>query len=168
ILLGAHSQDPDGNTLPPVEFFANGTALGLAGGPFRTPQGEWLLTWSNAPAGDYTLTAVATDERGATGTSAPVHIVVLGGPPGERELHVVGIYSGTSQTGGTVFNHERGNAAVSVNRPGKSATLLLSSYEPVDWHVSVSAGTSIERVFLTTYYSNSVDGLPPGVPVTAV
>jgi hypothetical protein len=167
ILLGANAPDPD-SFVQTVEFFAGTQSLGLAGGPFDNFFAEWLLDWTNVPPGEYSLTAKATDNHGAMATSAPVHIIVQGEPPGDRELHVVGIYSGASQNGGPVPNHERGNAAVTVNRPGKSVTLLLASYEPVDWHVSVSAGTGIERIFLTSYYSNAVDGLPPGVPVTTV
>ena len=58
-----------------VEFYANGTnkvAEALAP-PFTA-------TWSNAPAGLATLTAVATDDFGTSATSAPVHITLNGRP----------------------------------------------------------------------------------------
>ena len=76
----------------------------------------------------------------------------------ERELHVVGIYEGVN--GGTA-------ASVLVNRPSQSVTLFLSSYSAVNWTIAVGAGTTIERVFVTGYYHQTVQGLPADVPVTS-
>lgn len=36
----------------------------------------YTYNWTDVPAGDYVLTAKATDDRGATTTSAPVNITV--------------------------------------------------------------------------------------------
>lgn len=69
-------------TVTNVEFFAGTNDLGtgyhvrteplpLPPGPVQPPiivflpTGYWELVWSNAPQGDYPLTAVATDDRGA-------------------------------------------------------------------------------------------------------
>src|SRR5208337_3106662 len=41
------------------------------------PTNLFFLTWSNAPVGAHVLTAVATDNGGATAVSAPVHITIL-------------------------------------------------------------------------------------------
>jgi hypothetical protein len=76
----------------------------------------------------------------------------------ERELHVVGVYEGTNGTT---------NGQVLVDRPGQSVTLFLSAYDAMDWQVTVTAGTIIERVFLNAYYHQSVRGIAAGVPVTA-
>lgn len=84
--------------------------------------------------------------------------------PSERELHVVSVYSGLIN-GSSSHNHERGFASVHVNRPGKHITLLLSAYEPVDWTVTMEAGTTIEKVYISGYYRQSITGLPPNVPV---
>jgi hypothetical protein len=121
------------------------------------------LIWTNPPLGEHVLTARATDDDGAIGVSAPVHITVQP-PAADRELHVVGVYSGMSN-GGPSRNNERGDAAVVVNRPGEYVTLCLSAYEPVLWHLAVSEGTMIERLILTGYYQQTVEGLPAGVPV---
>jgi Bacterial Ig domain/Calx-beta domain len=81
ISLLAGALDADG-WVSTVEFFQGSTSLGIttnnplsgsAINPFR-------LSWTNVPAGQYILTAVATDNQGATGTSAPVRIVVKTGP----------------------------------------------------------------------------------------
>lgn len=76
ILLVAHASDPDGRVVR-VQFFANGEPLGG-----RDPQLGWnarapfVFLWRNVPAGSYELTAVATDNDGATTKSEPVNIVV--------------------------------------------------------------------------------------------
>jgi len=66
-----------------VEFFAGTNSLGIkTNNPIAlNPLNPFCLVWSNAPAGTYALTAVATDNDGATTTSAPVNIAVLPGPP---------------------------------------------------------------------------------------
>ena len=169
LLVAASADDLDGSfTVQTVEFFANGASLGLTTNlPTADPIGPFRVNWSNVATGNYTLTAVARDDHAARGTSAPVHITVQTAPPiVVRELHTVGIYSGAAAGGGSVPNHEVGDAAVTVNRPGKSVTLFLISYEPTHWHISAGAGTVIERVFVSSYYPNTVDGVPSGVLTT--
>ena len=58
-----------------VEFFANGIKIGEA------PSVPWSIVWSAVPEGTYTLQAVATDLRGAQGTSPTINIVVDSTPP---------------------------------------------------------------------------------------
>jgi len=64
--------DPDG-TVTKVEFHAGTTVLGVVNNPGANPS----LTVTNLAAGNYTLTAVATDNGGATTTSAGVTIHVV-------------------------------------------------------------------------------------------
>ncbi|HXR07702.1 MAG TPA: Ig-like domain-containing protein [Candidatus Acidoferrum sp.] len=90
-----------------VQFFAGTNSLGIAsnwvvvdplpGGGTPGLSRAFFLVWSNAPAGTNVLTALATDNGGATGVSGPVNITVLSGsnlPP------VVRI---TSPPNGSVF-----------------------------------------------------------------
>ena len=49
------------------------SALGIAS------TSPYSLVWSNVIAGSYSLTAVATDDNGATTVSAPINIVVKSG-----------------------------------------------------------------------------------------
>lgn len=86
-------------------------------------------------------------------------------PATGRELHVVGVYSGAVAGGNPSPNHERGDTAVTVDRPGVKVTLLLSAYEPVLWHVTTTLGTVLERVILGGHYAQDVEGLPAGVEV---
>ncbi len=69
IQLNATASDSDGS-IAKVEFFNGATKLGEdASAPYQ-------FTWSNVPVGTYTITAKATDNLGATTTSAAATITV--------------------------------------------------------------------------------------------
>ena len=70
ITLSANANDPDGSVTQ-VEFFYNNVWLGVDTNP------PYTLNWSDAPLGVSKLTAVATDDTGASATSAAVTITVL-------------------------------------------------------------------------------------------
>lgn len=58
-----------------VEFFQDGISLGQdATSPFK-------MVWTSVPIGNYSLTAVVTDNSGATATSDPIDITVGEAPP---------------------------------------------------------------------------------------
>jgi hypothetical protein len=87
ITLLARAIDPDG-TVTNVEFFAGSTDLGQGLPVVLDPPGAngvtglvYFLNWPNVPTNHYALTAVATDNGGASTTSAVVNIRVLAGPP---------------------------------------------------------------------------------------
>ncbi len=69
LTLTAMASDSDG-TIAKVEFFQGRQKLGEAINP------PFSVTWSNVPEGNYLLTAVATDNEGAPGTSAAVTLSV--------------------------------------------------------------------------------------------
>jgi chitinase len=96
ITLSANASDSDG-TISKVEFFNGSTSLGVK---TTTP---YSVTWSNVPAGSYTLKAVATDNGGLTGTSATVSITV--NPSGGNDTAPPSVPQGLaspSQTASTV------------------------------------------------------------------
>ncbi len=66
--IAAAANDSDG-TISKVEFFVNG---GKIGEDFSAP---YTISWTGVQ-GNQTLTATATDDQGATGTSSPVSISV--------------------------------------------------------------------------------------------
>lgn len=76
--ITASASDPQGivNT---VEFFAGSKSLGVAtNNPYSaSPGNPFHVSWTNAPTGSYTLSAVATDSLGLKATSGPVQITVL-------------------------------------------------------------------------------------------
>ena len=75
VTSAANAGDTDG-TVSSVAFFANGVAIG------SDATSPYSITWSPA-AGDYTLTAVATDNLGATTPSVGVlvHVTAPNTPP---------------------------------------------------------------------------------------
>ena len=80
ITLEADATDPDGSVTQ-VEFFYDNAVLGVENVSLGVDAtAPYTVTWSAAPNGNSTLTAVATDDAGATATSAPVNISSL--PPG--------------------------------------------------------------------------------------
>lgn len=66
----ASAFDEDGS-ISQVEFFADGSSLGVVKGA----NGPWRIGWSGN-AGTYSFTAKATDDKGASATSAPVELRV--------------------------------------------------------------------------------------------
>jgi len=69
VALTANASDANG-TVTKVEFFSGTTKLGE---DLTSPYG---FSWPNVPAGTFTLTAKATDNQGATTTSAAVTITI--------------------------------------------------------------------------------------------
>ena len=69
VSIQASASDNDG-TVSKVEFFNGGTKLG------ESTAAPYSYSWANVAAGTYTLTAKATDNKGAVTTSAAVTIVV--------------------------------------------------------------------------------------------
>ncbi|GCL64403.1 Ig-like domain-containing protein [Pseudaquabacterium pictum] len=70
IALSAAASDSDGEVVR-VEFFANGTKIGES-----TTGPGYGIVWPDAAPGTYALTAVATDNGGASRTSGTVSITV--------------------------------------------------------------------------------------------
>jgi hypothetical protein len=72
ITLAASASDSDG-TVAKVEFLADGTVVGTV------TASPYTKTWSGAAVGTHTLSARATDNRGAVTTSAAITITVTPG-----------------------------------------------------------------------------------------
>ena len=87
----AYAHDRDG-VVTSVEFFEGTNSLGLGQGlcltafpgtnfpPFCVSN-VFFLVWSNPPVGTYALTAVATDNGGASTVSGVVNVTILPGEP---------------------------------------------------------------------------------------
>jgi chitinase/chitodextrinase len=75
IAINATAADSDG-TITKVEFFNGSTKLG------EDTTSPYTFSWTGAGAGTHSLTAIATDNAGGTGTSSAVNISVTGGNAG--------------------------------------------------------------------------------------
>jgi regulation of enolase protein 1 (concanavalin A-like superfamily) len=67
--IEATASDPDG-TVTRVDFYRGSTVM------HSDSTSPYTAVWTNAPAGSYTLTARAYDDRGATRTSTAVNITI--------------------------------------------------------------------------------------------
>ena len=71
--ITANAADADG-TVARVDFYANNILIGTA------TAAPYTFTWANVPAGSYSLTARATDNLGASTTSAAVAVIANAAP----------------------------------------------------------------------------------------
>jgi RHS repeat-associated protein len=105
ILLIASASDTDG-AVAKVDFYQGATLIGSAGTP------PYSVEWANVASGSYSVTAVATDDRGATVTSAAVAVLVNAPPvvsisaPGDGAIYLapgtVAITASASDLDGTI------------------------------------------------------------------
>jgi len=84
-----------------------------------------------------------------------------GGVPCGPELHILGVYETNSDH--SYMNHPTGTGTVHIDRKG-TVVLAISSYEPVDWTVTVGPDTVLERVILNGFYDQDAV-VPAGVPI---
>jgi len=152
IPIFAEAHDLDG-FVTTVEFFAGTNSLGIAtNNPLVLSLiNPFHIVWNNVSGGDYVLTAVATDDGGATATSDPVKITVQ--PP--PALPVVNIVA--TKPDGTEFAllpceltfppcliADRFDPAVfTVWRTGSTGTPLFVSYA-----VGGTASNGVDYFFL--------------------
>ena len=87
VLVHATANDPDG-TIVSLSIYANGGLLETSAGP------DVAATWFPRQEGNYTLTAIATDDLGLTTTSEDVSVMVTGDFP-----HVSLIHNATNRLG---------------------------------------------------------------------
>jgi subtilisin family serine protease len=97
VTLQATASDPDGSVAQ-VAFYANGVVLGTDS---TGDAGVFTLTWNASLAGTYAVTAVASDNSGATTTSTPVTITVV--PPAGR-MNVALAVNGGAATASSTFS----------------------------------------------------------------
>ncbi len=74
VSMKATAGDADG-TVAQVSFYAGATLLGT------DTTAPYTLTWNNPLPGNYSLTAVATDNSGASATSAAIAVQIVAPPP---------------------------------------------------------------------------------------
>jgi hypothetical protein len=162
INLGASADDADGS-IARVDFYQGATLIGTA------TSAPYAYAWTAVPAGSYTLTAKATDNLGASATSAPVSILV-----DAFGLTILSPADGATMAGDHVTVSGSflapPHSGISVN--GVVAVVAGSDFYAHD--VPISAGPQTLTATLTTLdgktasQSLSVTGAPaPGVQINA-
>ncbi|GEO03936.1 hypothetical protein AAE02nite_16000 [Adhaeribacter aerolatus] len=102
VTINANASDIDGS-VSKVEFYYGTIKVGE---DFTSP---YSFTWTNALAGNYALTAIATDNAGTTTVSAPVNITVKTSNSTTNALPTVAL---TSPTAGATFTAP---ASITIN-----------------------------------------------------
>src|SRR5262245_61495435 len=92
------------------------------------------------------------------GKSAPVPAAKA--PAVRSEVHVVSIYEGAKDPAGGGIRL----AAAMVDRPDVEVTLVLSSYDPVSWHVTATPKTKVKKVILAGYHRQAA-AVPQNAPI---
>lgn len=132
ITVSASASDADG-TVARVEFFANGTSIGI------DHTAPYSVSWV-VPAGTNSLTAVATDNEGASTTSAVVSVTGTTSSAQPTSMYVSSVVVGTINAGG---GSRFGSATVTIldnlNNPVSGA--LVSGTFSGSFNESVSGTT---------------------------
>jgi serine protease len=142
--ISADAIDSDGGTITKVDFYANSTWIGSSG----AASSPFAITWSNPSSGKYSLTAVATDDAGASTTSPGVNVNInsvpvanaggsYSGAPGQA-IQFNG--TGSSDPDGTIW-HYNWTFGDGTNASGATPT-----------HVYNSVGTYTVRLTVADNY----------------
>lgn len=132
ITIEASASDADG-TVSKVEFYAGTTKLG------EDTSSPYELVWNGAALGSYTLTARATDNEGATGTSTSVAISVADSTAGANPtVTIVNPSNGTELTTGVSVN-------LSANASDSDGTIasVVFSVSGQDYLATLSGGSYV-------------------------
>ncbi len=124
-----------------VEFFRDGISLG------SDTTSPYSATWFGVPAGDYALTAIATDGTGLAATSAVVTVSVTT-PNLPPNLSVL------SPTNGAMNVALSTNLAVTVSDP-EAGTLTVSFYGRLKTAVTPGADFTVVALPDTQFYSQT-------------
>ena len=111
------------------------------GNAFSIPLLPFPMIWSNAPVGDHVLTAVATDNQGATTTSSPKNIRVLP----DTSLPRIEIFARDPVAAETDATNEQNTATFVIHRLGSTDAELN-----IELQVSGSAELGVDYTGVTT------------------
>ncbi|MFM1767981.1 MAG: hypothetical protein RJA22_510 [Verrucomicrobiota bacterium] len=142
LVVTASASDAEG-TVASVEFFLDGFRM-------RTDTAaphNW--TWNNAPLGTYVLTALATDNLGATNWSAPVTVTVAFSASGTNTLIAQGSawhYRDTGVDPGSAWT------TLAYDDSGWAEGLAQLGYGDGDEATVVGFGPSSTNKYLTTWF----------------
>jgi hypothetical protein len=79
--------------------------------------------------------------------------------PSNAQVAIVGVYEARTNPPRAAGSHTPGGIRVSVAPGSAPLVLVLTSYEPVRWHVQNTNGRKIAAILLSGYHESSVVGL---------
>jgi M6 family metalloprotease-like protein len=163
ITISANATDADG-VVSKVEFFNGTTKLG------EDVSAPFAFTWNNVAAGNYAITAKATDNTGASTTTSPMNITVVNNGTCNEPQYVAGsVYA----TGVVVKNN---NKKYTCNVGGWCSSAAAWAYEPgvgSAWQsawteTGVCGGTNLNpTVSITSPNNNATFTAPATINITA-
>src|SRR6185436_466361 len=172
--------DPkDDGSIVLVEFFSGTTLIGSrASSPYS-------VTYSNVPIGSYVLTARATDNLGATNTSAPVNVSTHPPTPNFADNFanrgILGGYTNFVLGTNTTYTHEPGepmkhwmfasgtnSAWISWTAPDSGTCTMDTAGSSFDTVMAVYTGTAVSALSLVASNDDSIFGLQSQVTFSAV
>jgi hypothetical protein len=121
VTLTATASDNDGSVAK-VEFFNGTTKLG------ESASAPYTYTWSNLAAGNYSLTAKATDNTGASTTSSAVNITVTNLPVATVSAPTFSPNGGTFTNSATVALSAASGTTIRYTTDGSTPTSLSPTY----------------------------------------
>ncbi|MCX7872391.1 MAG: lamin tail domain-containing protein [Verrucomicrobiae bacterium] len=150
ITISATATDQDG-TVSLVEFYQGQKKIGEA----KSNTSEFSYTWTSVPAGNYVLTAIATDNTGLVSTSAPVSIQVVRISTGWVAFndHVPGPGTHTNTTTWNIFGYDPGatgylkNIVSGTNLPVRVSISYSGNVMPASTAGVPAAGTPLYNTF---------------------
>jgi hypothetical protein len=154
ITVSASASDTDG-TIAQVQFYRNGTLIGT------DTTAPYSVTWSSAPAGTYSITAVATDNDGATTTSAARSIVINTSGSSGSTRRAVFTPSADHASGVTRYQLDIFTAGANPGTATPIAGRDLGKPSIVGGECSVDVTTTINALPAGTYQA-TVSAIGPG------
>ena len=144
-----------------VEFFSGNTSLGI------DTTAPYSVAWKPVVAGNYILTARATDSQGAVGISSPINVAVLAPLPAPT----ISSFSPASGAVGTpvLINGTNLSAVTGVQFNGVNATIWkIVSATQISATVPVGATTGSLRVSTATASATSASAFTVTTPPAQV
>jgi len=83
----------------------------------------------------------------------------------DADVVALGIYEAEGAIHGRGIARKPGSVRITGKPDGKAVVLVLSAYEPVNWHVDSSVAGRVKGAILFGYYPQSIFGLNRGISI---
>ena len=153
--LAADASDPNG-TITSVAFYANSTLLST------DTTSPYTYSWSGMATGTYSLTAMATDDLGASVTSSPIAITVTGDAGAGSSAVFIATDSTRQGTWQGAYGADGYAIVGDVTSLPAYATMTPSGHASYTWAASTSDVRGLQRAsgperLAATWYADAWD-----------